>query len=186
MFCRKCGKENPNDAKFCASCGTDLHPAQPMAVQPNMQQPQPVYAQYPNTAVAVQQKSKNKTVIIVIAALAVLGLIVYFVCNQVNNSNPLYGTWYVKLSQMTGSPVTVNFTQNEITFSAGAVGNSDSFTVKYDKVDNNTLKIYPLNGDKPFNCHYEMNDDNLYLSCSSESSLNLVLTKGEIKVPVNN
>ncbi len=34
MFCTQCGKANPDDARFCASCGREVQPAAPVAASP--------------------------------------------------------------------------------------------------------------------------------------------------------
>jgi predicted amidophosphoribosyltransferase len=46
MFCPNCGKSNPDDSRFCESCGTNMleAPAAPVApppVQTTYQQPAP-------------------------------------------------------------------------------------------------------------------------------------------------
>ncbi len=53
MFCSNCGKENPDNAKFCASCGTSIAdaPRQQYTTPP----PQPQYA--PPSQAAVQPPS---------------------------------------------------------------------------------------------------------------------------------
>ena len=55
MFCPNCGKENPENATFCAGCGASLTVQQAANGQPMMQQPvmgaQPVQQpnnQFPN------------------------------------------------------------------------------------------------------------------------------------------
>ena len=55
MFCSKCGKENLDNAKFCASCGTPFTgtPSPQYTTPP----PQPQYAPPPQYA-AVGEKSK--------------------------------------------------------------------------------------------------------------------------------
>ena len=35
MFCTKCGKENPNGAKFCTSCGAPLPEPAPRHAKPD-------------------------------------------------------------------------------------------------------------------------------------------------------
>ena len=59
MFCSKCGKQNPDNAKFCASCGN------PIADTPGQQYtppppPQPQYA--PPSQAAVQPPSQYAAV----------------------------------------------------------------------------------------------------------------------------
>lgn len=51
MYCPKCGKQNVDDARFCAGCGAVLNevqaqaaPAQPVQPQPMEQPPQPIMA----------------------------------------------------------------------------------------------------------------------------------------------
>ena len=57
MYCPNCGKEIPNDSKFCGSCGAQVRPvAQPQYQQPQYQQPQQQYAQPQQTK---KEKKKN-------------------------------------------------------------------------------------------------------------------------------
>ena len=51
MFCSNCGKENPDNAKFCASCGT------PFTGTPNPQNAPPPQPQYTAQPVAAQHTS---------------------------------------------------------------------------------------------------------------------------------
>ena len=44
MYCPKCGKQNVDDARFCAGCGAVLNEAQPVQSQPMEQPPQPMMA----------------------------------------------------------------------------------------------------------------------------------------------
>ena len=51
MYCPKCGRQNVDDARFCAGCGAVLNeaqaqvaPAQPVQPQPMEQPPQPIMA----------------------------------------------------------------------------------------------------------------------------------------------
>ena len=44
MYCPKCGKQNVDDARFCAGCGAALNEAQPVQPQPMEQLPQPMMA----------------------------------------------------------------------------------------------------------------------------------------------
>ena len=48
MFCTNCGKNLPDNTKFCSGCGTPLGAAAPVPVQPQpQQQPQPIQIQQP-------------------------------------------------------------------------------------------------------------------------------------------
>ncbi|NLD57359.1 MAG: zinc ribbon domain-containing protein, partial [Methanomicrobiales archaeon] len=43
MFCQKCGKSNPDHARFCENCGAPLQQVPPQVYQ----QPAPAYPQQP-------------------------------------------------------------------------------------------------------------------------------------------
>ena len=59
-FCTKCGKQNPDTAKFCTGCGATLTPITATSV--------------PSQPVPPQIESKNKNNWIVIAIIVILGL----------------------------------------------------------------------------------------------------------------
>lgn len=76
MFCRNCGKEIPNDTKFCNHCGAPQdnisaqnNPSPAQNSHPRQQAPQP---QYTYTAPQSQKKSGGKKAIAIIVSLAVV------------------------------------------------------------------------------------------------------------------
>ena len=88
MFCSKCGVKNPDEAKFCAGCGSQMgalaQPTQPIAPSP---QAQPVYQQPPiqpqmNVAPALKPKKKMPLIlkiliVIVLIVVAVVALAMF-------------------------------------------------------------------------------------------------------------
>lgn len=58
MFCPNCGKSNPDDSKFCESCGTNmLEPVAAPPVQPAYAPPPPAQY-YPPQTVTVSEQTK--------------------------------------------------------------------------------------------------------------------------------
>ena len=88
MFCSKCGVKNPDEAKFCAGCGSQMgvlaQPTQPIAPAP---QAQPAYQQSPiqpqmNVAPALKPKKKMPLIlkiliVIVLIVVAVVALAMF-------------------------------------------------------------------------------------------------------------
>lgn len=184
MYCTKCGKEIPNNARFCDTCGAEVRPVQPNQMGNDLEG----FPQREVTTGAVGAvQPKRKTAFVVIPALVIIGLALFFVFQYMGKSDPLYGTWYISMSELTGQPISVTFTQDTVKFGAGAVQNSKEMTLKYEKVGNDTLKIYSEQGNDSAVCTYQIKDDKLYLSSPTERSLNLVFTRNPegAKVPVN-
>ena len=92
MFCRKCGRENPDDARFCQQCGADLNapvapPPPPPAPEPQAFVPPPSFAPPPqyNAGVAPPQKNNTGLIVGIVAGLigvAVLGLLGWLVMSM--------------------------------------------------------------------------------------------------------
>lgn len=141
----------------------------------------------PGAAVAVLPKKHTKAAVIAIIVLLVVGLLGYFIFHTAENSDPLRGTWYVQLSELVGQPIPVTFDKDTVTFGAGVIQNEKDITLRYEEEGNNTLKIYSEQGGDYAECTYQISGDRLYLSSSTESSLNLAFSKhpGQIMVPVN-
>ena len=93
MFCRQCGIQNPDGARFCKSCGTPLQvnnmngdqPTQQVAPQPVQRPLQRVVPQPP----AREKKPFNMKILVVIAeSLVLIGIIVAFFQVGGNMSEP--------------------------------------------------------------------------------------------------
>ncbi|MBE6910204.1 MAG: zinc-ribbon domain-containing protein [Ruminococcaceae bacterium] len=84
MFCPNCGNQIPDDSTFCQNCGARLGTVQqPQGVQTPYQQPmqQPQYAQQS------KPKSKKRIIFIVIAVIAVYGVL-HIINAIVNKDEP--------------------------------------------------------------------------------------------------
>jgi len=69
MFCNKCGKEIPDQAKFCNYCGAEMRSAQPQpAVQPQTAEPQ---ATIPPQAAPKQKGTAGRRILTLIVAVIV-------------------------------------------------------------------------------------------------------------------
>lgn len=68
MFCQKCGKETPDNAQFCKTCGAPVSAGAAQPVPPTFQQPV-VTAQPP------KKKKAGKIVLAVIGAIVVLAIV---------------------------------------------------------------------------------------------------------------
>jgi TM2 domain-containing membrane protein YozV len=68
-FCVKCGKENPDESKFCAGCGSAVNDTNDATTTQTNNNPSPNYNHNPNQRPA-QWKSEGTTLILTI----VLGL----------------------------------------------------------------------------------------------------------------
>ena len=64
MFCPKCGKENPNDAKFCSSCGCSLTPFQPKEEGASLQQTAQTGVRFSSTATQRPREKKNTVALV--------------------------------------------------------------------------------------------------------------------------
>ena len=109
MFCGRCGKELPNDTRFCPNCGTPVQAAEPMkqgmpaktqeqhmfltSSQPKVWSSVAVEKAIPvggtagrQAALPLPKKSKKKPIIIASAAIAViiLGIVIYAIIAFVN------------------------------------------------------------------------------------------------------
>jgi hypothetical protein len=76
MFCSNCGKENSDDARFCASCGnpiTDTPPQQYTPPPPQYAPPQPQYA--PPQYTSPQQQTAQPAAAKHTSGLAVTSLV---------------------------------------------------------------------------------------------------------------
>lgn len=76
MFCPKCGKENPNDAKFCSSCGYSLTPFQPKEEGASPQQSAQTGVRFSGSAATQRPREKKNTVALV---FGIIGAIFAFV-----------------------------------------------------------------------------------------------------------
>lgn len=96
MFCPKCGKENPNDARFCSACGYALTPFQQREEgAPSQQQPSQPIMHFPGAAAAPQRPREKKNTIALVfgilgAVLAFLGGLLWASCaDMINCSDAL-------------------------------------------------------------------------------------------------
>ena len=97
MFCPTCGAQNPDDSRFCQTCGKSMEPAPftppvqavPQAPQAPVCPPPPVYAPEPQPTVAPQPPAppqpripataKQKKAAVILALVAVFALVMGFV-----------------------------------------------------------------------------------------------------------
>ena len=184
MYCRKCGKKIPDQATFCDSCGTEVSSVQEQKVSAAGSFPES-YPRQMNTGSAAAVGHKNRAIWIVPVAL-LIGLVIFFVFKNTQKADPLLGTWYLQVSELTGQPISVTFAENTVTFGAGAIQNQNAMTLKYEKVGEDSLKIYSEKGDDSAVCSYRVEGDRLCLSSATERSLNLVFVRHTgNEVPVN-
>ena len=128
---------------------------------------------------------KNRALWIV-PVLLLIGLTLFFVFRNAKKADPLLGTWYLQVSELTGQPISVTFAEDTVTFGAGAIQNQNAMTLKYEKVGEDSLKIYSEKGDDSAVCSYRVEGDRLCLSSATEKSLNLVFVRhAGIEVPAN-
>ena len=79
MYCSNCGKELPDNAKFCNNCGAQQGAAQPAAApRPQPAPPPPPQGQYPTqpeptTPVPNGKKKTWGIILLVLGALAIFG-----------------------------------------------------------------------------------------------------------------
>ena len=187
MYCKKCGREIPTGSKFCVYCGIPVssgltdRTAQTGNPQLSSQNYQP------GAAAAARPKKHTKAVWITVIVLFVAVILGYRILNQAENKDPLYGTWYVPMSQVSGELVTVEFGRDTVEFGAGAIRNHDKLVCPYEREANQTLKIHSEQGDDYAECTYQIEDDKLILSSQTEDVLNLMLAREpmDIKVPIN-
>lgn len=116
MFCRKCGRENPDDARFCQQCGTDLNaPVAPQPVPPPPEpqpfNPTPQFAPPPAYNAGVTPPPKSNTGLIVGILAAVFGLILlcvlgYFVISMARKAGEPAGP--ANATDVTGSTATTS------------------------------------------------------------------------------
>lgn len=77
MFCKKCGKEIPNNAKFCTHCGNKTEPAQPVVPEKNV----PVQQEVKPTR---KKKTALVIIIVVVAVLALIGVGIFAVSRLID------------------------------------------------------------------------------------------------------
>lgn len=102
MYCKQCGKQIPDNVKFCPHCGTDLRSslkrietedpqiakADPVSLAGNSRTENPEKTQTPRPSV-IRGRSKNKTLpIILITALVAVAAVVYLLFFRVKKLNP--------------------------------------------------------------------------------------------------
>jgi len=83
MFCQKCGKENPNEAKFCKHCGHDLNVQKAQEQQQEKQQQQFKQPQAP-----VGLKPKNyliESILVTVLCCLPLGIVGIVFASKVDN-----------------------------------------------------------------------------------------------------
>lgn len=75
MFCKKCGKENDNDARFCSECGVTLKLKEEPRVEENGEKLSRFTKQSPVTKLKEKKKmSKLKIALIIVSIIAILGI----------------------------------------------------------------------------------------------------------------
>ena len=81
MFCKKCGKEIPNNAKFCTHCGNKTEPVQPVVPEKNVPVQQEVKP-------ARKKKTALVIIIVVVAVLALIGVGIFAVSRLIDELSP--------------------------------------------------------------------------------------------------
>ena len=124
MYCNNCGKQIPDDAKFCDGCGVAVHAQQTVAS--------------PSTQFAHQslkpKKTKNRFVLVVIALVFVIGLVGCIASIGSNHEN--------KTDELTDQSTVEESTLSDISAEALIEIPSPS-----PKVTTDWLKYYEDNGD---------------------------------------
>lgn len=158
MYCRKCGAQMPDGTKFCPKCGASQFSDIPNANQQksfqnaprpnyqNNQQPRPVYQQ-PQQAPTSTEKDNHMIymlvilVIVLVAAVCIIGTVVYFKMNQ---SQPSIDSQQQTSSSQAQTDNTASANQSSSDNSGSASSSSSSSSSSMAK-PNNRKEAKPKN-----------------------------------------
>lgn len=112
MFCKNCGEQLADNAKFCLSCGTatKLHSAVASSAEQRSAR-RPSGSSY-EAASVTREKAKPKPLVIGVAALAavvVLIGVVFFVVNSLPVDDKIVGKWYTSKIDLEGEVTELDY-----------------------------------------------------------------------------
>ena len=97
MFCRKCGQEMPNNAKFCTKCGYSMTDGSVQQIQTQTQQQtspvcqiqyQQPFSDQPNSTVAVKRKRMPTwSVVLIVIVSVIIAFVAIFIAGNAIYSN---------------------------------------------------------------------------------------------------
>lgn len=124
MFCTKCGKQLPDGLKFCTGCGNPVPRASQVMNQKMNNQPY-----YTNQHTYQNPRKKGKGLLIAVIAIAsvlIIGIVVFFVINGLNDKNP------------TGTPATGNEPVSSVSMNESTIPSSSEVTSSSIAVESST------------------------------------------------
>lgn len=176
MYCRKCGKPNDNDSKYCVSCGCELSPV----IKSNIVTKES-HSQVSTTSTSKGSGSFNKTVYS-IGAIVIIALLVIVMFYAVGSGKKapeelLEGTWIC--SEEALDEVDGEYPGTEITFYAdntftlpdedGDVYISGDYSLAGDTLRFTTRYAHGIRSTNEFIYTYSLNRDELTLSTEGDS-----------------
>lgn len=175
MYCRKCGKPNNNDNKYCENCGCELTPIKMDTGTKNFER------QVAADSSIKQNGHSNKVYYsigaIVIIALLILGITYIFGPGKKEPEELLEGTW--TCSEETIEEAEEAYPGTEITFYAdntftlpdsdGDVWISGDYALSGDTLRFTTRYAHGIRSTNEFVYTYSLNRDELTLSTNGES-----------------